>query len=108
VKNGGVGCSPDAWLGNSGVLEVKSKRADILIEVLLRDGFPPEHRAQCQGALWVCEREWVDLICYWPGMPTCIRREYRDEPYIRSLVEEVNKFTDELQTMVARLRRLAA
>lgn len=108
VKNGNVGCSPDALLGNSGLLEIKTKRADILVDVLLRGEFPLEHRAQCQGALWVTEREWVDLCCYWPNMPTCIHRAYRDEPYIATLVEEVTRFTDELQTMVARLRHLAA
>lgn len=108
VKNGDVGCSPDALLSDNGLLEVKTKRADVLIEVLLRKDFPPEHKAQCQGALWVCERDWLDLCCYWPNMPTCIHRAYRDEHYIRTLVGEVERFCDELQTIVARLRRLAA
>lgn len=108
VKNDGIGCSPDALLANDGLLEIKTHKPSILVEMLLRDDFPSEHKAQCQGALWVTEREWCDLICYWPNMPTCIHRAYRDEPYIATLVEEVTRFTDELQTMVARLRRLAA
>jgi hypothetical protein len=107
VRNGPVGCSPDAFVGD-GLLEIKTKRGDLLIETLLRDGFPPEHTPQRQGALWVCEREWVDLICYWPGMPACIRRAYRDEPYIRSLAAEVERFEGELLAMVERLRRIAA
>lgn len=104
IKNGNKGCSPDSLIGDNGLLEIKTQRADLLIENLLRKDFPPEHRAQTQGALWVSEREWIDLSIYWPKMPSCIFRAYRDETYIKALSDAVDAFNDELQTLVAKLR----
>jgi hypothetical protein len=106
VRNGGAGCSPDALIGDVGGLEIKTKRADILIECLFRDDFPPEHKAQCQGFLWIAEREWIDLCAYWPGMPLYVKRAYRDEAYIEELASAVATFNDELAATVERVRRI--
>ncbi|MBX3088109.1 MAG: YqaJ viral recombinase family protein [Cryobacterium sp.] len=104
IRNGDVGCSPDALLGDNGVLEIKTKLPALMVEVLLRDEFPPEHKAQCQGALWVSEREWVDIAVYCPKFPMFIRRAYRDEPYLAQLRSAVDAFNDELNTVVERIR----
>jgi hypothetical protein len=106
VRNGRKGCSPDSFVGDRGALEVKTKLPPLLIEALFRDDFPPEHKAQCQGVLWVAEREWIDITVYWPKMPTLIRRAVRDEDYIANLSGEVDRFNDELDNIVERLRRL--
>jgi hypothetical protein len=106
VTNGPKGCSPDGLVGSDGMYEAKSKAPHILIEALLKDEFPPEHKAQCQGALWVCEREWIDLHCYWPGVPPFIKRATRDEKYIAELASAVSAFNDELAETVARVRQL--
>lgn len=104
VRNGNKGCSPDSLVGANGMLEIKTKLPDLLIECLERDDFPPEHRAQCQGALWVAEREWIDITVYWPGMPVFIKRAYRDEPYIKTMAGAVDQFNDELSALVERVR----
>lgn len=106
VRNGRKGCSPDSFVGDRGALEVKTKLPPLLIEALFRDDFPPEHKAQCQGVLWVAERDWIDITVYWPKMPTLIRRAVRDEDYIANLSGEVDRFNDELDSIVERLRRL--
>lgn len=105
VRNGDKGCSPDRFIGADGVLEIKTQRADILIETILKDEFPNEHVAQTQGALWVCEREFADLIVYWPGMPPFIKRATRDVRYIAELAGEVARFNDELAALVEKVRR---
>lgn len=105
ITNGPKGCSPDALIGTDGVLEIKTKEPHLLIECILKGNFPAEHVAQCQGALWVTEREWVDLIVYWPGLPPYERRAYRDEPYIKRLSDAVDEFNAELAEMVERVRR---
>jgi len=105
VRNGKKGCSPDSFLGDAGILEIKSKQPDLLIDCLLKDEFPPEHRAQCQGALWVCEREWIDIACYWPKLPLFTKRAYRDDVFIRDLSQAVDDFNYELAEMVERVRR---
>ena len=104
VRNGRVGGSPDSFLGDNGILEIKTKQPSVLIETLFRDSFPPEHKAQCQGLLWVCEREFVDLVAYWPKMPLYVCRAYRDEDYIKKLSDEVDRFNEELDVLVERIR----
>ena len=61
------------------MMEVKTKLPHLALECLLRGEFPTEHKAQCQGALWVAEREWIDLVAYWPKLPLFVARAYRDE-----------------------------
>ena len=102
---GQVGCSPDSFLGTNGILEIKTQRGDLLVATLFADRFPPEHVAQCQGALWVCEREFVDIAVYWPKMPMFVRRATRDEAYIQTLASEVARFNDELAATVEKIRR---
>lgn len=104
IRNGPKGCSPDSLIGSSGMLEIKTKLPDLVIECWERDAFPPEHKAQCQGALWVAEREWIDIVVYWPDMPVFIRRAYRDEPYIAEISTAIRQFNDELAAMVERVR----
>lgn len=104
IRNGPKGCSPDSQIGANGMLEIKTKLPDLVIECWERDDFPPEHKAQCQGALWVAEREWIDIIIYWPAMPAFIKRAHRDEPYIAEMSKAVDQFNDELAAMVERVR----
>lgn len=105
IKSGDKGCSPDSLVGSNGLLEIKTKLPHLLIDCLLRDAFPPEHKPQCQGQLWVAEREWVDLAIYWPGLPLLVKRATRDETYIKEMAQAVEKFNAELHETVERVRR---
>lgn len=102
ITNHGAGASPDSLVGDSGMLEIKTKLPHLLLAVHEQGSFPAEHKAQCQGQLWIAEREWVDLICYWPGMQPFIKRAHRDEEYIAALADAVARFNDELETLVAK------
>lgn len=104
LRNGNKGCSPDSLVGTRGGLEIKTQRADLLVETLLASRLPPEHKAQVQGNLWVSEREWWDFVGFWPKMPLFETRVYRDEPYIANLSGEVDRFNDELGALVERIR----
>lgn len=104
VRNGRKGASPDALVGDDGLVEIKTKLPHLMVELLLKGEFPPEHRAQCQGQLWVAEREWIDIAVYWPGMPLFISRATRDDAYIRDLSAGVDAFNDELDAIVERVR----
>lgn len=100
ITNGRKGCSPDSLIGSDGMLEIKTKLPHLMIAAHEHGGFPPEHYAQCQGQLWVAEREWVDLICYWPRMEPLIVRTYRDAEYIDNLASQIDRFNDELSVLV--------
>lgn len=106
IKNGNVGCSPDSLIGDRGGLEIKTKLPHLMVDILTRDAgwYPPEHKWQLQGFLWVAERDWIDLSCYWPKMPPFVRRVTRDETMIRSLAAKVDAFNNDLTSLVARLR----
>lgn len=111
IRNTSAGASPDSLVGNNGLLEIKTKLPHILLDVIERGDFPAEHKAQCQGQLWVAEREWIDLVCYWPKMPCHIVRAYRDEDYIKQIAAAVGQFNDELAAVVAKYQdeeRIAA
>lgn len=114
IKNGRAGYSPDSLIGQDGLVEVKSKIPDLLIELLLADRFPPEHRWQCQGGLWVSEREWIDFVAGWVSdidvsperrLPLFVKRAYRDEPFILEIKMAVDKFNQDLADLVEKIRR---
>lgn len=104
VRNGRKGASPDALVGADGLVEIKTKLPHLLIEALLRGEFPPEHKAQCQGQLWITGRAWVDLVIYWPGLPMIITRAWRDEGFIDELAHAVDAFNSELDVIIDRIR----
>lgn len=105
IRNGRKGCSPDSLIGDRKALEIKTKLPHLLIELLLKDEFPPEHKAQTQGILWVAERDEIDIGCYWPKMPLFVKSAGRDDLYIKALSDAVDRFNDELQETVLRIRR---
>jgi hypothetical protein len=106
IKRGNSGASPDALIGDAGMLEIKTALPHILIDHLLRDEPPPEHKAQCQGQLWVAGREWVDLMIYWPSLPPLVKRIERDDKYIDEMVAAIGQFNDELDAMVDQVRAI--
>jgi hypothetical protein len=104
IRNGQKGCSPDSLVADDGMVEIKTKLPHLQVDCLLANRVPPEHKAQCQGALWVAEREWIDFVSYWPTLPLFVTREYRDEEYIAKLAAAVDAFNAELAEMVERVR----
>jgi len=104
IKNGRKGASPDGLIGNDGMLEIKSEAPHLLIETILANKLPPEHYAQLQGGLWVAEREWIDIAVGYKKMPLVIKRTGRDETYIKTLSDEVDRFLEELDGIVAKVR----
>lgn len=104
VKDGRVGCSPDSLIGDDGLLEIKTKLPHLMVECIMRDKFPPEHVAQCQGALWVTGRQWIDIAVYWPGFPLFIKRAERDEAMISTIRDEVSRFIVDLDQTVSEVR----
>ena len=92
ILNHGVGYSPDGLVGSDGLIEIKTKLPKLQAEVLFTDEVPKEHIDQLQGGLWVSDREWIDFISYSEGMPTFMKRVYRDEEYIRKIATRVKAF----------------
>ena len=65
--------SPDALVGDDGLLEIKCPRVHIHLDYLL-SGVPP--KAYVPQMAWQCactERKWVDFASYCPQMPEDLR-----------------------------------
>ncbi len=107
IVNGAKGCSPDSLVGANGMVEIKTKLPHLQLDVLLAGELPDDHKAQCQGQLWVAEREWVDFVSYWPKLPLFVTRAYRDEEYIKTLSGAVDAFNDELASLVEQVRAMS-
>lgn len=108
LRRGNHGYSPDSFVAEDGLLEIKTALPHILIDYLMADKFPAEHVAQCQGGLFVSGRKWLDLVVYWPRMPLFVKRIERDEEYHAKLSKALDDFTNELEVVVSRLRKIAA
>ena len=106
IRNGICGCSPDALVGDDGMFENKNAEPHIQIERLLKGTLPPEHKAQCQGALMVAQRSWIDFMSHSRGMPPLIVRVERDEQFISELKIDVADFCEELDQLVERIRSI--
>ena len=103
-----AGCSPDALIGETGMLEIKTRLARLQLELLFDGKLPSEHKAQCQGNLWVAEREWIDFVSYCPKIQPFKTRVHRDERYIAELKVAVDHFNAELAELLPKARRVAA
>jgi hypothetical protein len=100
-----VGASPDGLVGDDGCVEFKKERPDLLIERAEKGakGFPMEHRAQCQGVMWVTDRKWCDLVVYHAAMPFKLRFQIeRDDVYIARLADAVEVFCYDLKNLIER------
>lgn len=103
ILNHGCGYSPDAMVSDNGLIEIKTKLPKFQVDVILSGDIPKEHVAQCQGGIWVSERDWIDFISYWPGMPMFIKRAYRDEALIAKIAERVATFYELLEARMERV-----
>lgn len=99
-----AGCSPDALIGEDGILEIKTMFPRLWIVHVIKGTYPSEFTAQIQGMLWVTQRTWCDLMIYWPKRPPYIVRIPRDEKYIADLAKAVTAFNFELGSTVNALR----
>lgn len=103
--DGLVGCSPDRLIGDHGGLEIKCPAAKTHIKYLL-GSVGDEYKTQVQGCLYVCEREWWDVISYNPVIPPAIERHYRDDEFIEKFEPLLDEFLERLNSIKHKLKQL--
>ena len=102
VEIGDIGASPDGLIEDDGGLEIKCPFPSTHISWYLSNVLPPEHKAQVQGNMWVCDRNWWDFVSYSPLVkhrPMWVFREKRDELYINEMIIKINQFIKELKEL---------
>lgn len=95
-----VGYSPDGLVGETGLIEIKSRLPKIHLKTILAGEVPTEYIAQCQTGLFVTGREWVDFISYSGGMPLYVVRMAPDERWQAAILETVQEFERTAAEMV--------
>lgn len=101
------GASPDALVGEDGLLEIKCPNTATHIETLLGGSVPGKYVYQMQWQMACTGRWWCDFASYDPRMPEDMRlfvkRLPRDEVMIAELEREVRAFLAEVDETVAKL-----
>jgi putative phage-type endonuclease len=105
------GASPDGFIGEAGLIEVKCPLTATHIDTLLGQAIPGRYLTQMQWQMAVCGRQWCDFVSYDPRLQADLRlftrRVHRDEALIAALEREVMAFLGEVSDTLARLTRLA-
>jgi len=87
-----IGYSPDALVGEHGLVECKSRRQKYQIQTIVDGVVPPEYMIQIQTGLLVSEREWLDFISYSGGLPMFAMRCYPMPEYQEAIVKAATAF----------------
>ncbi len=102
-----AGASPDGFVGEDGLVEIKAPLLQTHVQYLLSGtGIAEFYRPQIQGQLWVTGRKWIDSLSYFPPYPPALVRVERDESYIAKLAAAVTQFADNLDAALERLLAL--
>jgi hypothetical protein len=105
TDDGLIGCSPDYFIGDEGMLEIKTGLSTVMIDYYLNDKLEQHHRPQTQGGLFVTQRKWIDTMLYNPKMTKqIIIRATRNEPYINTMTGLIDEFHAKMNGRIALLR----
>lgn len=104
------GASPDGFVGDDGLIEIKCPQSATHLDTLLSGAVPAKYLCQMQWQMACTGREWCDFASFDPRMPPAMRlfvaRVPRDVSHILELEHEVSGFLRELDGKVSRLREL--
>jgi putative phage-type endonuclease len=104
------GASPDGFVGQDGLVEIKCPNTATHIETLLGRAVPGKYIAQMQWQMACSGRAWCDFVSYDPRMPATMQffcqRTNRDAAVIAELEKLVVAFLAETDEKVRSLTRL--
>jgi predicted phage-related endonuclease len=80
-----IGYSPDALVGDDGLIEVKSRRGKYQIQTIAENEVPEEYVLQLQTGLLVTGRKWIDFVSYSGGLPL-FRKRVEPDPLIQGAI----------------------
>lgn len=112
TDDGGLmGCSPDGFIGEAGLVEVKCLKAENHVKAILyfqKNGrSPTDYIQQAQGQMMICERKWCDIVFYHPELPMLAIRVAPDKVVQDALMERIPLLRAERNDVLAALLRQA-
>lgn len=95
------GGSPDAFVGEDGVLEVKCPyNSANHIKTYITGEIDKGYMYQCQGNMLFTNRQWCDFVSYDPRMPEEMQlkviRIERDEDICNAILDRIQKASEEI------------
>lgn len=104
-----AGCSPDGYVGDEGLVEIKCPNTATHIDTLLRGVIPIAYATQMHFQMACTGRRWCDFVSYDNRMPEhmrlWVRRVQRDQAIIEQLDDKVSDFLAELASTIDQLQR---
>jgi putative phage-type endonuclease len=102
------GASPDGFVGDDGLLEIKCPQQAGHLETLLTNKVPAKYVTQIMWQLAVTERKFCDYVSFNPTFPPhlqlFVQRVHRDEAIISELEREVLAFLADVDRKVSQLQ----
>lgn len=94
--DGRYGCSPDGLFADCGI-EIKCPAPHTHVGYLLGGKLPNDYIPQVQGSMLVTGMAAWHFVSYHPDLPPLRVRVERDEQYIASLTDALDKFVADLE-----------
>lgn len=94
---GNIWYSPDGLVWDDGLIEVKSRRQGLHFKTIAEGEVPKEHILQCQAALLISGREWIDYISICRGMPLFIKRITPEAKYQDAIINACTEFESKVK-----------
>lgn len=104
------GASPDSYVGDDGLLEIKCPNTATHLETLQGGSIPKKYMLQMQWQLATTGRQWVDFCSFDNRLPLHlqlhVQRIHRDQRTIIELETAVSAFLREVSDQVIRLEAM--
>lgn len=96
-----LGYSPDGLVGDDGLIEIKAPRSKTQLLTAIADKVPAHYMAQCQAALLVSGRKWLDFVSYVGGMHIYVKRVTPDPMWFAAIEAACRTFETNAAELVA-------
>jgi hypothetical protein len=96
-----LGYSPDGLVGETGLIEIKSRKPKEHLRTIVNGKPPTENLAQLFTGLFVTGRDWIDYVSYSPGLPLWGHRVYPDTAWF----DAIEAAATELESTISQIRR---
>jgi hypothetical protein len=96
-----IGYSPDALVGDDGLIEIKSRKHKFQVETILAGTVPDDFALQVQTGLLVTERKWIDFISYSAGLPMVTIRVTPDPTIQAAIIQAATAFEAKIAEKIA-------
>lgn len=102
-----TGASPDGYVGEDGLIEIKCPQANTHTETLLTGKFKKNYLYQMQWQMACTGRKWCDFVSYNGSFPEhlqmYVQRVERDDKLIKELEDEVIEFLNEVGELMEKM-----